>query len=242
MTCGRILLPESSTGRGRTLGLQEGTHSAVHETDEAAGEYKLDRPFSSLLSTTRDVLFSPRRFFDGLQPDGTLGAPVVYFLVCSATTAVINTVATLAFLAVPAAIALATGSLDARLLVSALVIFVFVALVVVPVLFVVGFFASVPIQHVFILLVAGRDQKGLSATLRVSCYSVGAPVAVTWVPLAGIPAVFYCFYLHATGLKRVHEISTGRSLGATLMLTTLLLVLATVLAVYDYGLVQEAIK
>jgi hypothetical protein len=65
-------------------------------------------------------------------------------------------------------------------------------------------------------------------------------VAVAWIPLAGIPALFYCFYLHATGLKRVHEISTSRSLGATLMLTALLLVLATTLIVYDYRLIQGA--
>jgi hypothetical protein len=188
------------------------------------------------------VLFSPRRFFDYLPPDGPLGSPVLYFLICSAITAVINTLATLAFLAVPAGIALATGSLGARLFVSVLAIFVVASLVVVPVLFVSGFFVSVPIQHLFILLVVGRDQKGLPATLRVSCYSVGAPVAVAWIPLVGIPAVFYCFYLHATGLKRVHRISTARSLGATLMLTTLLLALATALAVYDYGLIREAIK
>ena len=78
--------------------------------------------------------------------------------------------------------------------------------------------------------------------MRVSCYSVGAPVAVAWIPLAGLPAVFYCFYLHATGLKRVHKISTGRSLGATLMLTSLLLALATALVVYDYGLIREAMR
>jgi hypothetical protein len=211
-------------------------------TDEATGEYEIDRPFASLLSTTRDVLFSPRRFFDRLPPDGPLGAPVLYFLICSAATALISTAATLAFLAVPAGIALATGSLDAGLLVRVLAVFVLASLVVVPVLFVAGFFSSVPVQHALILLVAGRQQKGLSATLRVSCYSVGAPVAVAWIPLAGIPAVFYCFYLHATGLKRVHGISTGSSLGATLMLTALLLALATALAVYDYGLIREAMK
>ena len=222
--------------------MRAGTEGAVHETAEATGEYELDRPISSLLSTTRDVLFSPRRFFDGLPPDGPLGAPVLYFLISSATTALITTVAILAFLTVPAAMALATGSLDTQLLLRILAIFVLASLIVVPVLFVVGFFLSVPIQHALIWLVAGRDQKGLSATLRVSCYSVGAPVAVAWIPIAGLPAVFYCFYLHATGLKRVHKISTGRSLGATLMLTTLLLALATALAVYDYGLIREAIK
>lgn len=211
-------------------------------TDEATGGYEIDRPFASLLSTTRDVLFSPRRFFDGLKPDGPLGAPVFYFLICSAATALINTVAILAFLTVPAGIALATGSLDTRLLVRILAIFVSASLVVVPILFVVGFFVSVPIQHALILLVAGRNQKGFSATLRVSCYSVGAPVAVAWIPVVGIPAVFYCFYLHATGLKRVHEISTSKSLAVTLTLTALLLVLAASLAVYDYGLIREAMR
>jgi hypothetical protein len=64
-------------------------------------------------------------------------------------------------------------------------------------------------------------------------------VAVAWIPLAGVLAVFYCFYLHATGLKRVHRISTGRSLGATLLLTVLLLALATTLVIHDYRLIQE---
>ena len=219
--------------------MREGTESTVPQTEGVAGEYETDRPISSLLSTTRDVLFSPRRFFDNLPPDGPLRGPVFYFLICSAATAVINTAATLASFAVPAGIALATGSVEADFLLRIVAVFVLASLVVVPVLFVVGFFVSVPLQHALILLVAGRNQKGLPATLRVSCYSVGAPVAVAWIPLAGVLAVFYCFYLHATGLKRVHRISTGRSLGATLLLTVLLLVLATTLVTYDYRLIQE---
>ncbi|HKH59035.1 MAG TPA: YIP1 family protein [Rubrobacter sp.] len=216
--------------------------STGRKTNATASDFETAEPFSSLFSTTRDVLFSPRRFFDALPPDGPLGAPVLYFLICSAITAVINTVATLAFLAVPVGIALATGSWEAGLILRLLTVFVFASLVVVPVLFVAGFFVSVPIQHLFILLVAGREQKGLSATLRVSCYSVGAPVAVAWIPVVGFLAIFYCFYLHMVGLKRVHGISTGRSLGATLMLTTILLVLAVALAVYDYRLIQDAMR
>ena len=216
--------------------------STARETNPAASEFETAEPFSSLISTTRDVLFSPRRFFDALPPDGPLGAPVLYFLICSAITAIINTVATLAFLTVPVGIALATGSWDAGLILRLLTVFVFASLVVVPASFVAGFFVSVPIQHLFILLVAGRDQKGLSATLRVSCYSVGGPVAVAWIPVVGFLAIFYCFYLHTIGLNRVHRISTGRSIGATLMLTALLLVLAIALAVYDYRLIQEAVR
>jgi hypothetical protein len=229
-------------GRGRTPGLRVGVESTTHETEAAAGEFDIDEPFSSLLSTTRAVLFSPQRFFDELPPDGPLGGAVLYFLICSTITAVINVVATLTFLAVPVGIALATGSLDAGLLVRVLRIFVSASLVALPVLFFAGFFASVLILHAFIRLMAGRDQRGLPATLRVSCYAVGAPVAVAWIPLAGILAAFYCFYLHTTGLKRVHRISTARSLGPILILTTLLLVLVTVVVIYDYSVIREAIK
>jgi hypothetical protein len=222
--------------------LREGTESKTHETDAAARDFKIVDPFSSLLSTTRDVLFSPQSFFDELPPDGPLGAPVLYFLICSAITTVINVVASLTFLAVPVGIALANGSLDAELLIRVLTIFVFASLVALPLLFVAGFFASVLILHLFIRLTAGRDQKGLPATLRVSCYAVGAPVAVAWIPLAGILTVFYCLYLHTTGLKRVHRISTARSLWPILILTTLLLALAVVVAAYDYTMIREAMK
>jgi hypothetical protein len=228
--------------RGRTLGLREGIESTARETDAAASEFEIDEPFTSLLSTTRAVLFSPQRFFDGLPPDGPLGAPVLYFLICSAITAVISVVAGLTFLAVPVGIAVAIGSLDAGLLIRVLTIFVLASLVVLPALFIAGFFASVLVLHAFVRLIAGRDQRGLPATLRVSCYAVGAPVAVAWIPLAGILAVFYCFYLHTIGLKRVHRISTARSLGSTLILATLLLVLAAVVAVYDYNAIREVTK
>ena len=222
--------------------MRDGTESTVHEADAAAGEFEIDGSFSSLLSTTREVLFSPQRFFDELPPDGPLGAPILYFLICSAITAVINVVASLTLLVVPVGIALATGSLDAGLLIRLLMIFVFASLVVLPVLFVAGFFASALVLHAFIRLIARRNQKGLPATLRVSCYAVGAPVAVAWIPLAGILAVFYCFYLHTTGLKRVHGITTARSLGPILLLATLLLVLAAIVAVYDYSVIRDAMK
>ncbi len=228
--------------RGRTLGLREGIESSARETDAVASEFEIDEPFTSLLSTTRAVLFSPQRFFDELPPDGPLGAPVIYFLICSAITTVISVVASLTYLAVPVGIAVATGSLDAGLLIRVLTIFVFASLVVLPGSFVAGFFASVLVLHAFVRLIAGRDQRGLPATLRVSCYAVGAPVAVAWIPLAGILAVFYCFYLHTIGLKRVHRISTARSLGSTLILATLLLVLAAVVAVYDYNAIREVMK
>src|SRR5919106_6942966 len=87
--------------RGRTLGLREGKESSARETDAAASEFEIDEPFTSLLSTTRAVLFSPQRFFDALPPDGPLVAPVLYFLNCSAITAVFIVVFQLPLLPLP---------------------------------------------------------------------------------------------------------------------------------------------
>src|SRR5919112_4383751 len=143
-----------------TQGSREGIEGVAYEAEAVAGEFELGRPFSSLFSTTQDVLFSPRRFFDALPPDGPLRAPVLYFLICSATTAVINVAAFLTFLAVPVGIALATGSSDAGLLLGILAAIVIASLVVLPVLFVAGFFVSVLVLHASIRLISGRAQKG----------------------------------------------------------------------------------
>src|ERR687893_1083302 len=103
--------------RGRTLGLREGIEISARETDAAASEFEIDEPFTSLLWTTRVVLFSPQRFFDELPPDGPLGAPVLYFLICSAITAVFSVVGRPPLLAAAVGVAGANGSFDAGLLI-----------------------------------------------------------------------------------------------------------------------------
>ena len=222
--------------------MQEGRESTDQQTDAAIREFRTDRPLSSLLSTTRNVLICPQRFFDELPPDGPLGAPVLYFLICTAITTLINLIVGLAFLAAPVVFALAADSPNTGLLVTILAVFVFAFLVAFPVGFVALFFVSVLLEHAFIRLLAGGNQKGLVATVRVSCYSVGAPVAVAWVPLVGLLAVFYCFYLHATALKRVHRISSGTSLAAILILVVLSLILVAVVTLYDYNVIREAMQ
>jgi hypothetical protein len=203
-------------------------------------EFRIDKPFSSLLSTTRDVLLSPRRFFDEMPPDVPLGATVLYFLICFAITTAINLIASLAVFAVPLVLALPSGSSEARPVIVVALLFALGFLVVLPILSVVIFFVLIPIQHVFVRLVAGRNQRGLPATLRASCYSVGAPVMVAWVPMVGFLAVFYCFYLYTAGLKRVHGISTGRTLAAILILAALSLIITVGGTVYGYNLVWAA--
>jgi hypothetical protein len=222
--------------------LQEGIGNTAQQTDAATREFRTDRPLASLLSTTRDVLLAPQRFFDELPPDGPLGAPVLYFLICTAITTLINLIVGLAFLAVPVVFALATDSQEAGLLRTILAVFVFAFLVALPLSFVALFFVSVLLEHALIRLLAEGNQKGLLATVRASCYSVGAPVAIAWVPVVGLLAVIYCFYLHATALKRVHRISSGTSLAAILILVVLSLILVALVILYDYNVIREAME
>jgi hypothetical protein len=218
-------LDENPGGRGATV----------------AGEFTPARPFASLFATTRDVLLSPRRFFDELPPDGPLWPPVLYFLICYLATTIISLVATVALFAVPATFVAVVDPPEARSAATALLIFVVFVILSLAffVLVAVLFFASVLLQHAFVLLTAGRDQRGLRATLRLSCYAVGAPIALGWIPIVGLLAVFYCFYLYTTALKRVHGISTGRTLGAILIPLVLSLVLAAFGIFFAYRAMQE---
>ena len=194
-----------------------------------ATEFTLERPLGSLFATTRDVLLSPRRFFDELPPDGPLWPPVLYFLICYLATTLISLVATAALFAVPAIFVAVAEPSEARAAAPGLVIF-FVVFMVLSlgffVLIAVLFFAGVPLQHACVFLIAGRDQRGLRATLRLSCYAVGAPIALGWIPVVGFLAGFYCFYFYTTALKRVHGISTRRTLGAILIPLVIFLALA----------------
>ncbi|MBA2713603.1 MAG: YIP1 family protein [Rubrobacteraceae bacterium] len=205
------------------------------------GEYRTDRPVSSLLKTTQDVLLSPRRFFDGLAPDGPLREPVLYYLICLAISTICNLIVFLVSFAVPMASIVATGPPEVRPLVIGLLAGLLGFVVLFPLLPVVFFFVFVLIQHGLVLLMAWRDQRGLPATLRVFCYSLGAPITVSWIPLVGLVAGFYSYYLGITGLKRVHGISTLRALIAVLIIPVLWLVLAAVGIFYAFNFVRETI-
>lgn len=220
--------------------MQEDAINTSGETGPAFGEFTLRRPFASLISTTRDVLFSPRRYFDWLPPDGPAGSPTLYFLICYLITSLINALATVPFLALPMIFATTANPSEAWPFALFTLAFLFVFLVMYPVFVAGSFFVGVAVQHAFIFLVAGRNQRGLRATLRVSCYSVGAAVVVAWIPIAGLVAALYVFYLYVTGLRRVHGISAVRALIAVIIPTALSLALMAVGIFFGYKALREA--
>jgi len=180
-------------------------------------EFRTDRPLSSLLSTARDVLFSPRRFFDGLPPGGPLRPPVLYIVICTTINTTLRWLLNLILLIPPIAFVASADSPEAWPLATGLLL-LFIGLLVLLPIFSIGYFLVFAlIQHGLLRLLAGSNQRGFSATLRVLSYATGACKTVSWIPLVNLLIGLYFYYLATTGLRRVHGTSTIRALAAVLV-------------------------
>ena len=81
---------------------------------------------------------------------------MLYILICYLITTLINLIATVPFLIVPALIAMTDESPETDFYLIFPLVFVFALLIALPILSVVLFFAGVAIQHVFVFLIARR--------------------------------------------------------------------------------------
>src|SRR5215204_946735 len=117
-------------------------------------EFRTDRPLSSLLSTTRDVLFSPRRFFDGLPPGGRLRPPVLYIVICTTINTTLRWLLNLILLIPPIAFVASADSPKVWPLATGLLL-LFIGLLVLLPIFSIGYFLVFAlIQHGLLRLLA----------------------------------------------------------------------------------------
>jgi|SRR5215210_2100715 len=169
-------------------------------------EFRTDRPLSNLLSTT---------------PDGPLRAPVLYIVICTTINTTLRWLLNLIILLPLTSYYASAESPEVRpIFIGLLALFVGL-LVLLPIFSIGYFFVFALLQHGLLRLFAGRNQGGLSATLRVLSYATGACKAVSWIPLVNLLIGLYFYYLATTGLRRVHETSTIRVLAAVLVVPVL---------------------
>ena len=88
---------------------------------------------------------------------------------------------------------------------------------------VIGLFILAGIMH--LILVFFGVKKGYEATFRALAYATPI-VLLTWIPLIGILALIYGWYLAVVGLSRAHKISQSTAFIATLIPVIILLLLA----------------
>jgi hypothetical protein len=153
--------------------------------------------FRAFFATWRDVIFAPRGFFGGLDPEGSLFWPLIFAAICLA----------LGFLGGLWGIGEAAGALvgpGGAALVAA------VAVGVAPATYIISFVITVAYLH---LLAAGMGGSGsLRATVRATAYCQAAAVAEVIPAVGGILAFVLRLSLYGWGVSAVHGFSVKKAI------------------------------
>ncbi len=202
-------------------------------TGSPGGEFSLQDPVGSFVSTARGVLLNPTSFFRGIARQGDFLNPAVFALICALISALLGGLISLLlapFLAGPedtGGEALAGGLLG------------FVGtLILSPIYTAVVLLIFAGISHLLVLLLVKPSHAGFEATFRVFCYATATQL-VSWIPIVNIVAGIYAIVLSVLGIREVHDTTTGRAVAIVLfalaVLTLLALLLASLLVAIGIG-------
>jgi len=106
--------------------------------------------------------------------------------------------------------------------------------VVFALLAVVGAFASLFISgsltHLFVRAFGGR--KGYGNTMKAFAYGNTPVLLFGWIPFVGMLFPLWALVLNIIGIRQLHEISTGRAIGAVLLGIVALVIIAVLIALF----------
>jgi len=96
-----------------------------------------------------------------------------------------------------------------------------------------GAFASLFISgswtHLFVRAFGGR--KGYGNTIKAFAYGYTPVFLFGWLPFVGMLFSIWALVLNIIGIKQLHEISTGRAIGAVLLGVVTLVIIAVLIGV-----------
>jgi hypothetical protein len=106
--------------------------------------------------------------------------------------------------------------------------------VVFALLAVLGAFASLFISGSLIHLVvrAFGGRKGYGNTIKAFAYGYTPVFLFGWIPFVGMLFPLWALVLNIIGIRRLHEISTGRAIGAVLLGIVALVIIAVLIGVF----------
>lgn len=168
----------------------------------------------AFLTTLREVLFSPTRFYRRMPTSRGFMNPMIFALILGVLGGVLGLLWQQTFITRP--VQFPGGAIILVGITIALPLFVLVAL-----------FIGSAITHLC-LMVAGGNRRGFEATFRVIAYSWATQV-FTLVPLVGgfiIP--MYALVLEIIGLRESHGIGSGRAALAALLPLIVIVVLVVI--------------
>jgi hypothetical protein len=165
---------------------------------EVAWETRRGTPFwRAFLATWRDVVFAPRAFFAGLEPEGSLFKALIFAAICVAV----------GFLGSLWGIGEAASALvgpSAAALVAAM------AVGVAPLTYLLSFAATVLFLHLLARALGGTSSW--RGTTRAVAYGQAAAVAEVIPAIGGILALVVRLSLYGWGVSAVHGFAVKKAL------------------------------
>ncbi|UCH79569.1 MAG: YIP1 family protein [Candidatus Coatesbacteria bacterium] len=165
---------------------------------EVAWENRRGTPYwRAFLATWRDVVFAPRAFFAGLEPEGSLFKALIFAAICVAV----------GFLGSLWGIGEAASALvgpSAAALVAAM------AVGVAPLTYLLSFAATVLFLHLLARALGGTS--GWRGTTRAVAYGQAAAVAEVIPAIGGILALVVRLSLYGWGVSAVHGFAVKKAL------------------------------
>lgn len=198
------------------------------------GEFNLQDPVNSFISTVRGVVLNPVGFFRGITKRGDFVNPVVFALICAVISGILGGIVgfliSLVFSGDPDfGVVGAFGGLIGNIILA-------------PIIATIVLFIVAGIFHLLVLLFVRPSNAGFEATTRVVAYSFVYQLA-SWIPLIGIVASIYGIVLAIFGIREVHGTTTGKAALIVLIPVAIalfiLLLLALALGALAYTLLQQ---
>jgi len=91
-------------------------------------------------------------------------------------------------------------------------------------------FISGSLTHLFVRAFGGR--KGYANTIKAFAYGNTPVLLFGWIPFVGMLLPIWALVLNIIGIRQLHEISTGRAIGAVLLGIVALVIIAVLIALF----------
>jgi hypothetical protein len=166
----------------------------------SGGDFDLQDPVQSFITTARNVAFGPAVFFRGMPRRGDFLKPLVFALICVLISSVLGGL--IGFV-------VNIGFTDSGVVGA---FFGFIFGIVRSLIGVTGgLFIGGLIWWLLSLLFARPNNTGYEATFRVAAYA-SVIYLVSWIPILGwIVGLVYGIYLGIVGIREVHGTTSGRA-------------------------------
>ena len=170
----------------------------------------------AVYETGKLVLTTPSQAFARMSLGGEIGRPLLYAVIFGWIGVIANQAYSIALRGAMTGWLSSVPGYNPRLMFGMPVAFSVVAMVIAPVLVLIGIFIWAAIVHLFLMIVGGAN-TGFTSTLRVMCYATTVQVFQV-VPLCGgMIGAIWALVLEIIGLAVAHRTTQGKAALAVLL-------------------------